>query len=314
VRCGASWRSPCGWSGRAHRGLHGDRAPGTAALINRSGASLDLDEPLRAREDLDRAEQIVSELNSPSLFGLLKANRARLEAYEHPEVSSEALELLEASKTDFDRVGDQVQSSRIGGMLEDLYRSGLEREHNAWSYIQRRMALQKLANLAAERGDLTKAIEMAEEAKREALANGDAEGRLVSQRHVAHWLVLKDNHERAKWEVDEALSEIDQMHTKLRADVADEIRCDLLSLLGQCQRRLGVPAAAAASYRKRQAASGTNLRARSRDQSGFIIKRYRCKGARVWLQAENPAFRNIELTEESAFEVWGVIAKSIRLL
>src|SRR5579862_6705089 len=46
----------------------------------------------------------------------------------------------------------------------------------------------------------------------------------------------------------------------------------------------------------------------------FIIKRYRCKGARVWLQAENPAFKNIELTEESAFEVWGVIAKSIRLL
>jgi DNA polymerase V len=46
----------------------------------------------------------------------------------------------------------------------------------------------------------------------------------------------------------------------------------------------------------------------------FTIKRYRKKGARVWLQAENPAFKNIELNEDSAFEVWGVIAKSIRML
>ena len=46
----------------------------------------------------------------------------------------------------------------------------------------------------------------------------------------------------------------------------------------------------------------------------FTIKRYRKKGARVWLQAENPNFKNIELTEDSAFEVWGVIAKSIRML
>jgi DNA polymerase V len=46
----------------------------------------------------------------------------------------------------------------------------------------------------------------------------------------------------------------------------------------------------------------------------FAIKRYRCKGARVWLPAENPAFKDIVLTEDSAFEVWGVIAKSIRML
>jgi DNA polymerase V len=46
----------------------------------------------------------------------------------------------------------------------------------------------------------------------------------------------------------------------------------------------------------------------------FAIKRYRCKGTRVWLQAENPAFKDIVLTEDSAFEVWGVIAKSIRML
>ncbi len=46
----------------------------------------------------------------------------------------------------------------------------------------------------------------------------------------------------------------------------------------------------------------------------FTVKRYRKKGARAWLQAENPAFKNIELTEDLGFEVWGVIAKSIRML
>ena len=46
----------------------------------------------------------------------------------------------------------------------------------------------------------------------------------------------------------------------------------------------------------------------------FTIKRYRRKGARIWLQAENPGFSDINLDEESAFEVWGVIAKAIRML
>src|ERR1700744_5725080 len=36
----------------------------------------------------------------------------------------------------------------------------------------------------------------------------------------------------------------------------------------------------------------------------FTIKRYRRKGERVWLQAENPNFRNIELGEDLTFEVW----------
>src|SRR3984957_6527003 len=42
----------------------------------------------------------------------------------------------------------------------------------------------------------------------------------------------------------------------------------------------------------------------------FTVKRYRKKGALTWLQAENPAFQDIQLDEDSAFEVWGVIAKS----
>ena len=48
--------------------------------------------------------------------------------------------------------------------------------------------------------------------------------------------------------------------------------------------------------------------------SEFTIKRYRCKGNRVWLHAENPAFADIEVNEDSGFEVWGVVTKSIRML
>jgi DNA polymerase V len=46
----------------------------------------------------------------------------------------------------------------------------------------------------------------------------------------------------------------------------------------------------------------------------FTIKRYRKKATRTWLQAENPAFRDIPLSDEVPFEVWGVITKSIRML
>ena len=46
----------------------------------------------------------------------------------------------------------------------------------------------------------------------------------------------------------------------------------------------------------------------------FAIKRYRKKGARIWLQAKNPAFDDILLNQDSVFEVWEVIVKSIRLL
>jgi DNA polymerase V len=46
----------------------------------------------------------------------------------------------------------------------------------------------------------------------------------------------------------------------------------------------------------------------------FTIKRYRKKGSRVWLQAENPAYKDIKINEETAFEVWGVIPRAIRML
>lgn len=46
----------------------------------------------------------------------------------------------------------------------------------------------------------------------------------------------------------------------------------------------------------------------------FTIKRYRRRNGRVWLQAENPAFKDIEIAEGADCQVWGVVAKSIRML
>ena len=46
----------------------------------------------------------------------------------------------------------------------------------------------------------------------------------------------------------------------------------------------------------------------------FTIKRYRKRAGRAWLHAENPVYRDIVLSDESEFEVWGVIANAIRML
>lgn len=46
----------------------------------------------------------------------------------------------------------------------------------------------------------------------------------------------------------------------------------------------------------------------------FTVKRYRRRGARVWLQAENAAFSDITISEGIAFEVWGVVRHAIRML
>jgi DNA polymerase V len=46
----------------------------------------------------------------------------------------------------------------------------------------------------------------------------------------------------------------------------------------------------------------------------FTLKRLRLRGERVWLHAENPAYSDILIGEGQAFEVWGVVSKSIRML
>lgn len=46
----------------------------------------------------------------------------------------------------------------------------------------------------------------------------------------------------------------------------------------------------------------------------FTIKRYRLRGASVWLEAANTDYKDIYITEERAFEVWGVVRHAIRML
>ena len=46
----------------------------------------------------------------------------------------------------------------------------------------------------------------------------------------------------------------------------------------------------------------------------FTIKRYRSRAGAVWLEPANPAYQNIRITEDSAFEVWGVVRHTIRML
>jgi DNA polymerase V len=46
----------------------------------------------------------------------------------------------------------------------------------------------------------------------------------------------------------------------------------------------------------------------------FTVKRYRIKDGAVWLQAENPDYADMPLTDGQNLEVWGAITRSIRML
>ena len=44
----------------------------------------------------------------------------------------------------------------------------------------------------------------------------------------------------------------------------------------------------------------------------FTVKTYRVAGGRIWLQAENPAFPDLQISEEREGSVWGVVTGSFR--
>ena len=44
------------------------------------------------------------------------------------------------------------------------------------------------------------------------------------------------------------------------------------------------------------------------------MKRYRRRGAVIILAPENSSFAPITITEDRAFEIWGVVTRSIRML
>ena len=46
----------------------------------------------------------------------------------------------------------------------------------------------------------------------------------------------------------------------------------------------------------------------------FTIKRYRSRPGKIWLEAANADYQPILITEDSGFEVWGVVKHTIRML
>ena len=46
----------------------------------------------------------------------------------------------------------------------------------------------------------------------------------------------------------------------------------------------------------------------------FTMKQYRRQRGRAWLEAKNPAYPDINITDDVTFEIWGVVTKSIRML
>ena len=46
----------------------------------------------------------------------------------------------------------------------------------------------------------------------------------------------------------------------------------------------------------------------------FTLKRYRLIAGAIVLEADNPAFQNIEISEAGGLEVWGVLRHAIRML
>ena len=49
-------------------------------------------------------------------------------------------------------------------------------------------------------------------------------------------------------------------------------------------------------------------------ESGSVLSATQHRAGGVQLKAENPAYAGIDVSEDRAFEIWGVVTKSIRML
>ncbi len=52
----------------------------------------------------------------------------------------------------------------------------------------------------------------------------------------------------------------------------------------------------------------------ARVEGDFTVKRLRSKGPRLFLVPENPEYKPLEIRPEMSFEIWGVVAFSVRSL
>jgi len=219
------------------------------ALINRGGELLDLELRDLARQDFERADHIARELGSPGHIGLIQANLARLHTHEHPEDGASVLDLLRESKDHFAATGDRVQHARIASMMEGLYQSVLDRDAAETSFTQRKEALWELGNLAADRGDIARALELAERLLGESDASGSDEDRLEVLTQSAHRNLLAQNYAVGRDRARQALAVLERTRVADATDQAATIECNLRSILGQCLRHTGDYEASATEHR-----------------------------------------------------------------
>ena len=102
-------------------------------------------------------------------------------------------------------------------------------------------------------------------------------------------------------------------------DIIQTIDCECFSKLGlkrvlaRCARAPHATLAHGDTYR-RSVAPTNNCIVLALLDGEFTVKRYRRRGNVITLLPENPAFSPIDITEDRAFEIWGVITRSIRML
>jgi hypothetical protein len=102
-------------------------------------------------------------------------------------------------------------------------------------------------------------------------------------------------------------------------DIIQTIDCECFSKLGlkrvlaRCARAPRATLAHGDTYR-RSVAPTNNCIVLALLDGEFTVKRYRRRGNVITLLPENPAFSPIDITEDRAFEIWGVITRSIRML
>jgi DNA polymerase V len=84
-------------------------------------------------------------------------------------------------------------------------------------------------------------------------------------------------------------------------------------IAGESMSGIGIfPNDIAVVNRAREVTNGCIVMARVDD--GFTIKRYRKGKDGIRLEAANPSYPDIQITENTDWEIWGVVTHSIRML
>ncbi len=95
--------------------------------------------------------------------------------------------------------------------------------------------------------------------------------------------------------------------------VENQIATFAVRIAGESMIGIGIfPNDIAVVNRAREVTNGCIVMARVDD--GFTIKRYRKGKDGIRLEAANPSYPDIQITENTDWEIWGVVTHSIRML